>query len=382
MRVAREVEVAVIGAGLVGLAAARALAGPGTVWIGAEPPPAPDALDARIYALGPGNRAFLEALGAWRAVRAGRVAPVHAMQVHGDDGRSRIVFDAWQAGVEALAWIVEEAELAAALRQGLEAPLGTECSGAEFAAGRATLVLADGGTLAARLVIGADGARSRVRAAAGIGVRESSYRQQAVVAHFACERPHRNAARQWFQADGAVLALLPLPGERVSMVWSLAEAEAQRLMGLEPAALGRELSRASQGVLGELVPLAPAKAYALRRARAERAVAPRLALVGDAAHVVHPLAGQGANLGLQDVRVLARVLGAREPGRDPGELGLLRRYERARAEAVLATDAMVHGLARLFAAESEVAARLRNAGLGLVDRLVPLKNLLARYAMA
>ena len=178
-----------------------------------------------------------------------------------------------------------------------------------------------------------------------------------------------------------MLAFLPLPGDRVSMVWSLPEAEAARIEALAPQALCREVEAASRGALGALSLESPVRGYALRRLAARRLVAPRVALAGDAGHVIHPLAGQGLNLGLQDARALAATLAAREPGRDPGDLRLLRRYERARAEPVLAMDMMVHGLWRLFGVQGEFVSRVRNAGLRLTDRLSAVKNLLARQAM-
>jgi ubiquinone biosynthesis UbiH/UbiF/VisC/COQ6 family hydroxylase len=223
-----------------------------------------------------------------------------------------------------------------------------------------------------------------VRAQAGIPVDERAYGQSAVVANFACSRPHRNVAFQWFQGaqkDGAVLALLPMPGDHVSMVWSTADAEAARLLALAPAELSREVAVASREAVGELELVTPQRGFALQQLKAGRLVAPRVALAGDAAHVIHPLAGQGANLGLQDARVLAGVLRGREPGRDPGDLRLLRRYERARAEDILAMRTTVHGLFRLFEARGAGISRLRNAGLNLADRLPVLKNLLMRHAM-
>ncbi|MCX7961709.1 MAG: FAD-dependent monooxygenase [Burkholderiales bacterium] len=382
---ALETEAAVVGGGLVALATAHALARAGLQVARIAPAPAPrppgEALDARVYALSPGNVAFLRSLGAWRRVRTERVAPVHAMRIYGDDARTCLAFDAWEAGVEALAWIAEEAEVAAALRADLAPPVAGACLEVQFGAEAAQLRLDRGASLRARLVVGADGARSRVREAAGIAFCEQPYGQAALVANFECARPHRNVAYQWFRGD-SVLALLPLPGDRVSMVWSLPESEAARLAALAPQPLCGEVRRASGAALGALVALAPPQCYPLRRARAARTVGPRVALAGDAAHVIHPLAGQGANLGLQDARALGEVLGAREPLRDPGDVRLLRRYERARAEDVLAMDALVHGLARLFAAQGAPIAALRNAGLALLDRLSVVKNLLARRAMA
>ena len=245
---------------------------------------------------------------------------------------------------------------------------------------RVRLRLDGGGEIVAKLVVAADGAESRVREYAGIKATAKSYGQNAVVANFESERPHGNVAYQWFQR-GPVLALLPLPGKHVSMVWSLPAAEGERIAALEPEALCREVEAATDGALGALRLATRPRSYPLRRISARRLIAPRVALVGDAAHVIHPLAGQGLNLGLQDVRDLSRVLRAREAVRDPGDWRLLRRYERARAEPILAMDSMVDGLYRLFGARGGLAARLRNRGLNLTDRLPVLKNLLVRHAV-
>jgi 2-polyprenyl-6-methoxyphenol hydroxylase-like FAD-dependent oxidoreductase len=164
-------------------------------------------------------------------------------------------------------------------------------------------------------------------------------------------------------------------------VWSLPVDEARRLAGLEPAALASAVTEGSRGQLGDLAAATPARSYPLRRLAAHSVAAPRVALAGDAAHVIHPLAGQGLNLGLQDARVLAETLLGREPGRDSGEHRLLRRYERRRAEPVLAMDRVVHGLFRLYSAPGPLVARARNAGLNLTDRLPVLKNVFMRQAM-
>lgn len=386
-------DIAIVGGGTVGAALARALEGLRVALIAPGAPPAQRAdggFDARVYAISPGNARFLEALGAWTAIPPARRTPVHAMRVFGDDGRSLIEFDAYRCGTRELAWIVEDGLLQDALRRSLEGREGltrfdaASLEALEVSPQSARLRLSEGGDLAAQLVVGADGARSRVRAQAGIACSGRPYGQTAVVANFACSRPHRNVALQWFhgaERAGAVLALLPLPGEQVSMVWSLPEAEAARLLALEAGALCREVALASREALGELALVTPPRGFPLQRAAAQRLVAPRVALAGDAAHVVHPLAGQGANLGLQDARALAAVLGGREPGRDPGELRLLRRYERSRAEPILAMRATVHGLWRLFGASGAAPARLRNAGLNLLDALPVLKNALMRHAM-
>jgi ubiquinone biosynthesis UbiH/UbiF/VisC/COQ6 family hydroxylase len=309
------------------------------------------------------------------------------MRVFGDDSRSGIEFDAYEAGVPELAWTVEDAVLQAALAQRalecagitLFAPAQVESLALE--AQRVRLALADGRELSAPLVIGADGAQSLVRASAGISVKARDYGQAAVVADFTCERPHRNTAFQWFLQHGAVLALLPMSGNRVSMVWSLPLNAAQRIGALEPDALAREVGEASRHALGLLSLISGPRAYPLRHLSAERMIARRAALVGDAAHVIHPLAGQGLNLGFQDARELASVLAAREPMRDLGDERLLRRYERQRAEPILAMDVMVEGLFRLFGAAGPAAGGLRNAGLNLTNHLPVLKNMLMRQAM-
>ncbi len=388
-------EVAIVGGAVVGAAAARALGnsarGARVALISQEPPPARlDAamrgFDSRVYAISPANAAFLAQLGAWNAIADACKTPVRAMRVHGDDGESLIEFDAYRSGCSELAWIVEDRCLQDSLWRGLESQQGLSFFPAasvqelEFSETAASLLLRDGRKLAAKLVVGADGARSFVRTRAGIPCEEQGYAQTAVVANFACGRPHRNVAFQWF-LGGAVLALLPLPGDHVSMVWSAADAAAAQLLALDAGALAREVADASRHALGELALVTPQRGFTLQRLAARRLVAPRVALAGDAAHVIHPLAGQGANLGLQDARLLAAAIDGREPGRDPGDVRLLRRYERSRAEDILAMRAAVHGLYRLFGARGDGVARLRNAGLNLADRMPVLKNLLIRHAM-
>lgn len=381
----------VVGGGPVGASLACAARGLSTALVAHQAvhahPVAPGELDARVYALGPANVEFLRTLHAWERIPSQRIVPVHAMRVFGDDGRSEIRFDAYRAGVPELAWIVEDAVLQHALWREMQARgevrlfAPAECDSLELTARGARLGLRDGQKLAAQLVVGADGANSFVREHAGIEVSAREYGQAALVANFSCERPHGNTAYQWFQR-GAVLALLPLPGERVSMVWSLPHGDAGRIGALSPQALCQAVEEASRGTLGVLSLVTPPRSYPLHRLAARRLVGPRVALVGDAAHVIHPLAGQGLNLGLQDVRSLAAVLASRETVRAPGDLRLLRRYERARAEPILSMDLMVDGLFRLFGAGGKTAESLRNAGLNLTDRLPVLKNILMRHAMS
>ncbi len=385
-------DLVVVGGGPVGASLACAVGGAGglrTALVAAERPAAVrpgSAFDARVYALSPGNVQFLRRIRAWQALDAERVTPVHAMRIFGD-GDARIDFDAYAAGVPALAWTVEDGHLQHALWSALDAAQGLEfLVPAQFASfeardGEALVQLADGRAVSARLVAAADGAGSAVRERAGIAVSRDDYGQAAVVANFDCDKDHRHIAWQWFQA-GAVLALLPLPGRRVSMIWSLPANEATRLAASSADALCAAAAQASRGELGALRLTTPPKTYPLRRLSAQRMVARRAALLGDAAHVIHPLAGQGLNLGLQDVRRLESLLLERRAIGDCGDPALLRSYERSRAEPILAMDFVVDGLFRLFSAPGKAARTARNAGLNLADRMTVLKNVLVRQAMA
>jgi ubiquinone biosynthesis UbiH/UbiF/VisC/COQ6 family hydroxylase len=281
---------------------------------------------------------------------------------------------------------VENRLLLGALWRSLTAQVGltvfAPASGASVSWERdaAHLTLEDGRRLHVRLLVAADGADSWLRAQGGITAQVRPYGQVAVVANFACEHAHRGTAFQWFRGGG-VLALLPLPGNRTSMVWSMAEREAADVMALAPAQLCTRVLEAAGAALGGFELITPPAAFPLRLVKVERLVGPRLALVGDAAHNVHPLAGQGVNLGFQDARELAQVLHQRGACGDTGEPRLLRRYERARREDVLAMSLVTHGLQQLFASERPALSWLRNRGLSLVDRAAPLKKLLVRHAL-
>lgn len=381
-------DIVVVGAGLVGAAFALALRDSGLRVAVVEPsPPASetDAWDGRIYALNPANVEFLSRLGVWPDLDPGRIQAVDRMEIYGDEG-AHLEFCAYDAGVLALAYILESGRLQNALWRGLQrAPnveliVGARCAAADFGQSEARLGLDDGRTLRAALLVGADGANSWVRQAAGLHADVYRYETQGVVANFECERSHDGVAFQWFRTDG-VLAYLPLPGRRMSMVWSTPNAHAEELLRLPPEQLAARVAEAGQGVLGRLQVITPPQAFPLRKIRVPDIVAPGVALIGDAAHVVHPLAGQGVNLGFGDAMVLARLIAEREPYRGCGDPVLLRRYRRERAEPVAAMRLVTHGLERLFATRSRWLRTLRNRGLALTDRVVPVKNLLIRHAI-
>jgi 2-octaprenylphenol hydroxylase len=384
-----KVDVAIVGGGLVGGGVAGALAPAGLSMVLVEPRSArtfpAEGFDRRVYALNRRSQRFLERCEIWSRVLPERMAPVREMRVFGQDD-SRIEFSAYRSGVPELATIVEESNLQQAVQAALSTQAnlsllaGVECVGVRWEEERAMLDLSDGRQIEASLVVAADGAESAVRHAAGIAVKVQEYGQTGVVANFRSEQPHRDTAYQWF-LDHGVLALLPLPGNQVSMVWSAPDTYAQELLAAEAQDLGRRVEQASRGLLGQLDPVSTAAGFALRRMRAKRLIARRLALVGDTAHNVHPLAGQGLNLGLGDAEALAGILAQRGIERDCGANALLRRYERGRQEALLAMELVTDGLHGLFETDMPGAKRIRNVGLNLANRIGPLKRLLVKRAL-
>ena len=383
-------DIDIIGAGLVGTSLAVALVPSGLSVVLVEPrPPAmsSDAWDSRIYAVSPGSAAFLAQIAAWQDVDAERMARVETMRIFGDEPSAQLEFSAYEAGLRELAFIAESRRMQSALWDCVSrAPqvrlfCPAACEALLQHANYSEVILADGTVLRAKLVVGADGANSWVREQAGIKAIVHDYAQSAVVANFATALPHRATAYQWFRADG-VLALLPLPGNRVSMVWSTFDAHAKELLVLDKSALAQRVSTACGGLLGTFDVITPAAAFPLRLQRVEAFVRPRLALVGDAAHNVHPLAGQGVNLGFRDARELAAVLCDRGAQNDCGDIGLLRRYERARKEDVLSMQLATDGLQKLFGSQAVWLSRARNLGLQLVESQPFIKTLLVKHAAA
>ncbi len=380
-------DIVIVGGGLAGLALATALRATrlSVAVVEGRAPVAATGWDARIYAVSPGNARFLDATGIWQHLDRSRMTAVEAMEIFGDAG-GHMRFSAYDSGIEELAWIVESSALQRELwetarRQGNVTLLcPAQPAALAIETDKAVLTLADGRVLAARLIVAADGADSWTRGAAGIEVQFRDYGQLGVVANFACEKPHRATAFQWFREDG-VLAWLPLPGNMISMVWSTPAAHAQDLLALDAKALCDRVAAAGSHRLGELQLATTAAGFPLRLMRAPRTVAPRLALIGDAAHTIHPLSGHGINLGFQDARVLAEVLAAKPEHVDCGDMRWLRRYERARKEEVVALQSVTDGLQRLFEVRSGPLAALRNTGMNLTQHLPVLRDALVRYAI-
>ena len=377
--------IVVAGAGPVGLSFACACRGIDVqvVDAAAQVVPPGEVYDVRVFALSPGTRAFLRDIEAWERIDPSRIASVRRMEIFGD-GTGKLAFSG-RAGMP-LAWIVEANRLSAALEEqagtlsNVSIRRGARVLSCSATESLASVTLEQGEAIGADLVVGADGPDSPMRSMLGLEADEISYEEIAVVANFATERPHGDTARQWFRKDG-VLAWLPLPGKRMSIVWSAPKAVADELAALDARAFERRVREAGAAVLGDLELISDIGRFALRIVRVARTVAPGAALIGDAAHAVHPLAGQGVNLGFQDAKLLADEVSERSALERPGDLRVLRRYARQRREDVTAMQFVTDRLDKLFARENPALFLLRNAGLDLVDRQGWIKNALTGRAM-
>ncbi len=367
-------DVLVRGGGAVGLAAALALSRLGLEVALLEAAAggagaAPTGEDVRAYALNRASVDLLASLKAWDAIDPADRTPVHDMRVEGDAPGAVLEFSAWGQGAPELAWVVGGAALEGALR----AAEGVAPRGARGTA-----------PVPAALTVLAEGKDSAGRAALGARMVRHPYGQRAIAARLEAGLPHAGRARQWFRSPD-VLALLPTDrpraGHGLALVWSLPEDRASELLALPPAAFEAALADATGGAAGRLTLAGPRAAWPLSIGRAEPLHGPGWVLVGDAAHVVHPLAGQGLNLGLADVASLAAVLAAREGWRPLGDERLLARHARAREGPVRAMGLVTDGLLHLFSSRAPLARELRNRGLGLVNRLPPVKQLLAQRAI-
>ncbi len=375
-------DVQVRGAGIVGRCLALSLARLG-LRVALRPDAArsaPAEADVRAYALNAASVALLRGLKVWDALPPHAATPVYDMQVQGDAAGAEIDFSAWDQRVAELAWIVDaavlERHLADAVRfaphLSVVAP-GTSLAGPDGPGGRV-----------ATLTALCEGRASASRSALGVQVERHDYGHRAIAARLVTEQPHLNRARQWFRAPD-VLALLPLdtpePGRSFALVWSLPDAQAEALLALDAAAFEAALLAATGGAVGTLRLASEGAAWPLALVKAETWCAPGWVLLGDAAHGVHPLAGQGLNLGLADVVALARTIEQREPWRGLGDEKLLRRYVRERAAPTWAMQRVTDGLLQLFSSPQPAVQELRNRGLTLVNRLAPLKRWLAARAL-
>lgn len=389
--------ICIIGNGAVGKAAALGFSQAGLSVTLINPPSPPSGAiaapipswDVRVFALNHVAHDLLSSVKVWQALDASRVAAVDGMVVKGDGAQpGNLEFDAYSARAGALAWIVEDSNLNHALDAALKfAPslrtVRGKATQLHTDLKSASVQLDTGDVIEASLVVGADGAQSWVRGQCDIGLDYRSYGQRAVVTNFECDKPHHGVAYQWFTSSEGIVALLPLPGERVSLVWSAPENLAQHLLQISPTQLAERVAAVSEHQLGNLRPVQPevVKAFPLSLQRPHTIVAPRVALVGDAAHVVHPLAGHGMNLGFADVAALIKQVAEREDHRDCGDERVLSRYARARKEDILLMQIATDGLERLFSADFEPLRVVRNLGLNFVNKLPVLKRALISHAM-
>jgi 2-polyprenylphenol 6-hydroxylase len=393
MATSQLIDALVIGGGPVGGCAAALLsaATPRIVLLEPQRPmmPEPEAeTDLRVSAFSRASEHILNAAGAWQTIAAHRASPYERMHVwHADEapmGRGALRFDAAEVGEPNLGHIIENRLVQAALLASFEERGGYVAAGTlisiEVGRERAR-VMTSCGVFDARLVIGADGAKSAVREAVGIRVQTVDYEQRALIAGIATERPHERTAWQRFLPSGT-LAFLPLADGTSSIVWSTEVGEVTRLLAMDEPSFARELDRASDAVLGRTLLRSARQAFPLQRLAAEQYVTERVALIGDAAHVVHPLAGQGVNLGLLDaaclVELIVAALGERE---DPGAMRVLRRYERWRKSENELMSAAIDAFNRFLAHGAGPLARIAQRGLGIVNRSQELKGLFIRRAL-
>lgn len=384
-------DVIVVGGGLVGASCALALAQRGLSVILLDSKPSSgnlprQAWDSRIYAISPGNVAWLQSLGVWDKLDCERVCAIDGMQIWADTNDAPLELRSYEANATSLGLIVENQQLQYALwsaleRAGVTLLTGVECTELRVEREQAVLKISDGHFLETKLVIAADGGNSWLRTRAGILVQSHDYEQMGVVANYETELPHQNIARQWFHED-SVLAWLPLSGNRISMVWSADNDKARYLLDLDADALAMEVAMAGVNKLGSLKTITAAVAFPLAMQTARQLVQPRLALVGDAAHQIHPLAGQGMNLGFRDVIALAGVLEEKNTHQDIGDVVLLRHYERARKTDMLTMHHLTHGLHSLFANEQAMVKKIREWGVSLTNRQPGLKRYLIKQALA
>lgn len=368
-------DVCVRGAGIVGKSLAFALARQG-LQVALLPEGAAAAQrageDIRAYALNAVSVELLKRLKVWDALPAQARTAVHDMRVHGDAEGGEIDFSAWQQRVGELAWIVDAGVLESQLEDALRfAPHVTPIDPARGAPPAALLALCEGKA-------------SATRDALGVKMARTEYGHKAIATRLVADQPHQNTAHQWFRAPD-VLALLPLDaperGRSFALVWSLPDDRAQELLALDDEAFEQALLDATGGACGKLHLAAPRAAWPLMLAAADAWCGDGWVLLGDAAHVVHPLSGQGLNLGLADVVALARVIEGREPWRALGDERLLRRYARERAAPTWAMGRVTDGLLQLFSRPEPAVQELRNRGMSLVNRLPPIKRWLASRAV-
>jgi ubiquinone biosynthesis UbiH/UbiF/VisC/COQ6 family hydroxylase len=381
-------DVVIVGAGLVGLTAAIAMATQGKQVVIVDSHatlPNSSSLgqwDARIYALTEETIAWLQSLGIWQYVDSARVQAISAMALWEPEQRAPLILQAEDAYLTQMGSILESTNLMQACLQAmkeldLEVTIASPTDIIQHQ-DRVELVMGDQHTFQAKLLIAADGVQSWVRQRLGIGVAFKSFHQTALVANFSAERAHQGVARQWFKAH-ETMALLPLPEQMVSMVWAVSTERAQQLL-LDKERLVAEAIAFAEPTLGQLSLCGDVFPFPLSQQTAETYIAERLVLIGDAAHQVHPMAGQGVNLGFRDVMTLTNMTTKLTSLQDIGDYHFLRHYERARKLDVVSMNTLTSGVDMLFAIESPWMQRLAGWGMQKVNKWTWLKKRLVQTA--
>ena len=391
-----QTDIVVVGAGLVGLSTAIAFALQGKKVVLLDSKNSAIKVkkdwDERVYALTPATEQWLANIGVWAHVDVSRVNSINTMHIFDDAntvGESKaqpLVLRDEDAQLAKLGLIIENQNLMHALLQKLHSLdvmiiNNTQCLSLHNTHQAATISLANGAIIAAKLIVAADGVDSWVRKQANIGVSIKDFNQTAVVANFKAKISHQNIARQWFSAQ-STLALLPLPNQYVSMVWSVSTEKANHLLTLSDNDLAQKVLEASEGVLGDLTHVGKTQSFTLHQQTAKRLICERLVLMGDAAHQIHPMAGQGVNLGFRDVMQMVTLTTHCHAMQDSGSNTVLRQYERARAADVATMNVLTAGLDDLFSSDSRLLKKMTHWGFKQINRQASIKKLLIQQVAA
>jgi len=393
-------DVVIVGAGLVGLSAAVALhqSGYSVVLIDSKNPAKNnfandedcETWDARIYAISPKNAYWLKSLGVWQNLNTKRIGEMHAMEIFFDEIPLPLTLSSSDVNTDNLGYIVESSALMQALLEkvemlGIKTFFGSPCVSVITTPSKATLCLANHIIVESSLLLAADGSQSWLRRQLDFHLQKKSYDQTAIVANFKVEKSHVNVARQWFtqDAEGAnsILAWLPLPDHTISIVWSVSTKSADLLLKLSDVEFSSQVMSAGSAVLGDLKLISPMLGFPLSLQKTSAVVQDCVVLVGDAAHQIHPMAGQGVNLGFRDVLDLVRVMKEKNKYQALNDVSLLKKYTRLRKADCLNMLLLTDGLFQLFGSRTKGIKNVRNWGLSATKSQV-IKEILVSNAIS
>ena len=394
-------DIVIVGAGLIGLTASVALARAGysvTIVDTKDPKKAVDEVaidswDKRIYAISPQNAVWLKSLDVWEALDISRIGKMCAMEIWGDENTQPLYLSAEDVNADGLGFIVEDRALTKALLDQLNVlPIrtlfGETCKNVVTSCSKAknvTLSLTSGTIVEAKILLAADGANSWVRQQLNFPNKQKPYHQQAIVANFKCEKSHADIARQWFAKDtnnlNSILAWLPLPDNTISIVWSVSNEHAKDLLALPDEVFTEEVANAGMHALASMKLITSPASFPLMLQKADSLLKNSVVLVGDAAHQIHPMAGQGMNLGFRDIADLIEILASKHSVQSINDTSLLRTYERKRKEDVAKMLCLTNGLFNLFGSPNSAIKYARNQGLRATNYL-PIKKLLVESAIS